>query len=67
MQLFPIVVLKLFSHKIHAFTFDNWPQWASTEMKLISKSRKLKRLLGLKVHHDGFKPIDSLEWRSTVS
>ena len=25
------------------------------------KSEKLKRLMGLKVHEDGFKPADSLE------
>ena len=34
------------------------------EMKLVLKSRKLKRLLGLKVHHNGF---NSLEWRSAVA
>ena len=28
------------------------------EMKLILKSRELKMLMGLKVHHDGFKPTD---------
>jgi hypothetical protein len=32
------------------------------EMKLISKSLKPTRLLGLKVHHGGFEPLDSLEW-----
>jgi hypothetical protein len=31
-------------------------------MKMILKSRNLKRVLGLKVHHDGFKLIDYLEW-----
>ena len=31
-------------------------------MKLILKSRKSKSVLGLKVHHDGFKPIAYLEW-----
>ena len=37
------------------------------EMKLILKSGKPKRLMGFKAHHDGFKPIDSLEWWSVCS
>ena len=32
------------------------------KLKLILKSGKPKRLIGLKVHHDGFKPANSLEW-----
>ena len=34
-------------------------------MKLTSG--KLKRLMGLKVHQDGFKPNNSLEWLSVVA
>ena len=26
-----------------------------------------KMLMGLKVHHDGFKPVNSLEWQSAVA
>ena len=32
------------------------------EMKSILKSRMPKRLMGLKVHHDGFNLANSLEW-----
>ena len=28
---------------------------------------KTKRLMRLKAHHDGFKPTNSLEWRSAVA
>ena len=37
------------------------------EMELILKSRVLNKLMGWKVHHDGFKPTDSIEWRSVVA
>jgi hypothetical protein len=33
---------------------------------LIIKSRKPERLMGQKVHHDGFKLIGPLEWQSVV-
>jgi hypothetical protein len=36
-------------------------------MKLILKSGKMKRLVGLKVHVDGFKPAKFLEWWSAVA
>ena len=36
------------------------------EMKLILKSGKPKRLMGLIVHHDGFKPYNSLDWQRAV-
>ena len=32
------------------------------EMKLILKFKKLKRLMALKVYHDGFKSTNSLDW-----
>ena len=34
------------------------------EMKLVFKSRKPKRLMGLKTHQGGFKPTISLAWWS---
>ena len=37
------------------------------EMKLILKSGKPKRLMGLKIHQDGFKLTNSLEWWSVVA
>jgi hypothetical protein len=37
------------------------------EMKLVLKSKKLKKLMGLKVHHDGLKPNNFLERRSAVA
>lgn len=37
------------------------------EMKLILKSEKVKRLMGLKIHQDGSKPTNSLEWLSVVA
>ena len=37
------------------------------EMKFILKSRKPKMLMGLKVHQDGFLPINCLEWQSAVT
>ena len=37
------------------------------EMKYILKSKKPKRLMGLKVHQDGFKHVNSLEWQSVVA
>ena len=36
-------------------------------MKLILKSEKLKRSMGLKEHHDGFKLVNYLEWWSAVA
>jgi hypothetical protein len=36
-------------------------------MKLVLKSGKLERIMGLKIPHDLFKPIDSLEWRSAIA
>ena len=36
-------------------------------MKLILKSRKPKRFMGLKVLHDGFKQANSLEWWSAIA
>jgi hypothetical protein len=35
-------------------------------MELNFESRKSKRRMGLNVHHGGFKPVDSLEWRSAT-
>lgn len=32
------------------------------DMKMILKSRILKRLIGFEAHHDGFKLSNSLEW-----
>lgn len=43
------------------------PDLTSNEMKLILKSRKLERLMGLKVHQDGFKPTNFVEWLSAVA
>ena len=37
------------------------------KMKLILKSWKPKRLMGLRVHHGGFKLANWLEWRSAVA
>ena len=37
----------------------------SNEMKLSLKSPK--RLMGLRVHQDGFKAVNSLEWQSEVA
>ncbi len=37
------------------------------KMKLFVKSGKLKRLMGLRVHQDGFKAVNSLEWQSEVA
>jgi hypothetical protein len=34
---------------------------------LILKSKKMKRLMGLKVYKDGFKSINSLEWWSVAT
>jgi hypothetical protein len=36
------------------------------EMKLILKFGKLKRVMGLKVHEDGFKVVEFLEWPSAL-
>ena len=36
------------------------------EMELILKSKKPKRLMGLRVDHGGFTLANSLEWRSVV-
>lgn len=36
-------------------------------MKLILKYAKPKKLMGLKVHHDDFKPSNFLEWQSAVT
>ena len=36
-------------------------------MKLIVKSKKPERLMGLKVRHDGFKLANYLEWQSVVA
>jgi len=36
-------------------------------MKLISESNKPKGLMELEVHENGYKPVDSLEWRSINS
>jgi hypothetical protein len=36
------------------------------EMKLILKSRKPKRLMGMKAYHHGFKSTNSLEWQSNL-
>ena len=35
-------------------------------MKSIFKSKKLKMLMGLKAHHDGYKPTNSLGWWTAV-
>jgi hypothetical protein len=35
-------------------------------MNLILQVKEGKRLMGLKVHQDGFKPPKSLEWLSAV-
>ena len=37
------------------------------EMKLILKFGKPKKLMGLKTHHDDFKPSNFLEWPSVVA
>jgi hypothetical protein len=39
----------------------------SYEMRLNLKFVKPKRLMGLKVHHDGYKPTNSLEWWSAIA
>jgi hypothetical protein len=44
-----------------------WHAMQCNEMKLILKSGKMKRLVGLKVHVDGFKPAKFLEWWSAVA
>lgn len=36
-------------------------------MEVIIESMKLERLMGLKMHHDDFKPTNSIEWRSVVA
>ena len=36
-------------------------------MKLIIKHGKPKKLMGLKVHRDDFKPSNSLEWQIAVA
>ena len=36
-------------------------------MKLILKSAKSKRLIGLEVYHDGFIPANFLKWGSAVA
>lgn len=48
--------------------FSKYPQgYAIDEIKLISKSWKPKRLMGPKVHQDGFKQANSLKGRSAVA
>ena len=37
------------------------------EMELLLKFGKLKRLMRLKVRHDGFKLVNFLEWPSVVA
>ena len=37
------------------------------EMKLIFKSTKPRRLVGLNAHQDGFKPVNFVEWPECAS
>ena len=46
--------VRSFSHTLH-------------ETKRKFKVREAKRLMGLKVHRDGFKAADSLEWQNAVA
>ena len=38
-------------------------KWTEIDFKV----QKVKRLMGRKVHRDGFKPIDSQEWKGAVA
>ena len=66
---FLILSFKISYFYIVLISFLDRIKFSMNEMKMksILKTGKPKRLMGLKVHQDGSKPVNSLEWRSVVA